>query len=291
MGKAKVKIVIDSTADLPRAILDELGIDVVPLKVHFGQEVYCDGVDLTPEEFMRKLTESPTLPTTSQPSVGVFEEVYARLAREYEGIVSIHISARLSGTYGSAKAAAASISPGRCRVEVIDSMTASMALGFIAMTAARAANDGQDVDKVVMVTRQVMHDVHVLFVPDTLEYLQKGGRIGRAQAMLGSLLDIKPVLKIEDGIVQPVEKVRTRARAMDRLYEFVEFFPRVAEMALVHSASPAEIDSLLGRIDAVFPRDQIIVTRFGAVIGTHVGPGTIGVVVRQGADIGRRADG
>ena len=285
MGKARIRIVTDSTADLPPAIAAKLGIVVVPLKVHFGREVYRDGIDLTPEDFMRKLAESTTLPTTSQPSVGEFEEVYERLARECDAIISIHISSRLSGTYASARTASSSISPGRCRVEVIDSLTTSMGLGLIAMSAARAAAAGCSVDDLVLEVRRVMHDVHILFVPDTLEYLHRGGRIGRAQALMGSLLDIKPVLKIEDGVVQPVEKVRTRARAMDRLYEFVEFFPRIAEMGVVHSATPAEIEPLLTRIDAVFPRDKIIVTRLGAVIGTHVGPGTIGVVVRQGDEI------
>jgi DegV family protein with EDD domain len=285
MGKARIRIVTDSTADLPSSIASELDIVVVPLNVHFGREVYRDGVDLAPEVFYRRLAECQNLPTTSQPAVGVFEEAYKRLARECDGIISIHISSKLSGTYASARTAASSISPGRCRVEVIDSLTTSLGLGFIVVAAAHAASRGLDVDEAVLEVRRVMHDVHILFVPDTLEYLQRGGRIGRAQAMVGSLLDIKPVLKIEDGVVQPVEKVRTRARAMDRLYEFVEFFPRVAEMGLVHSATPAEIEPLLTRIDAVYPRDKIVVTRLGAVLGTHVGPGTVGVVVRQGDEI------
>lgn len=288
MGRARVRIVTDSTADLPSAVADELGIVVVPLKVHFGREVFRDGIDLTPEDFLRRLTTTAALPTTSTPSVGEFEEEYSRLARDCDAVVSVHLSGRLSGTVGAAKLASTSISPGRCRVEVVDSLMTSMGLGFITMAAARAANDGMDVDEVLRTVRQVMHDVHLLFVPDTLEYLQRGGRIGRAQAMLGSLLDIKPVLKLEDGVVQPVEKVRTRARAMDRLYEFVEFFPRVAEMAVLHTSSMADIEPLLSRIDAVFPRDKVVVIPLGAVLATHVGPGTVGVIVRQGADIGPR---
>ncbi len=277
----RVRIVTDSTCDLPREICDRLGIVVVPLNVQFGSAVYRDGVDLDSRSFFELLTKGPDFPRTSQPASGLFEEAYTRLAAEGSPIVSIHLSSRLSGTVQSATVAGKAVRS-RCRVEVVDSRSASLGLGLIVMAAAEMALAGSDQWEVVSFVRRLSPNVHVMCFMDTLEYLQRGGRIGRARAMLGTLLNIRPIIRLEDGEVQPVEKVRTRAKALDELVEFVELFPQIDRLAVLHDESPADVEMLLRRIDPIFPRDKIIVGRYGPVIGAHAGPNAVGVVVSQG---------
>lgn len=276
-----VRIVTDSTCDLPSEVCAELGIVVVPLSLHFGETVYRDGVDLSPKQFYEKLARSAELPKTSQPSPHLFEEAYRRLAADGSAVVSIHLSSRLSGTVRSAALARDAVG-GQCRVEVIDSHTASLGLGMIATAAAELAQAGADQAEVVSCVRRLASNVHIWLYVDTLEYLRRGGRIGRASAFLGTLLNIRPVLKIEDGEVHPVEKVRTRSKAIDALVEFVELFPRIDRLVVGHNDSPDDIDLLLHRLEPFYPRDRIAVRHYGQVIGTHVGPGAIGVVVGEG---------
>lgn len=278
-----VRIVTDSTADIPPEIAAELGISVVPLQVIFGTEVYSDGVDLKPDEFYQRLSESPVLPRTSQPSVGAFEEEYERLCGETDSVLSIHLSSILSGTYNSALLARDRFRH-RCNINVLDSQLASLGLGLVAMNCARLAQQGADLKEVTNFAKRMIPNVHIVFIVDTLEYLYRGGRIGRAQALVGSLLNIKPILKIEEGEVRPAEKVRTRAKALDRLVEFVELFPNMEELAVVYSTTPEDVDFLLKRIEQKMPRERIVIGRMGAVIGTHTGPGTMGVVVSQGIE-------
>lgn len=279
----QVKIVTDSTADLPRAISEDLGITVVPLNVHFGEVVYRDQVDLDSDQFFNLLATSAELPKTSQPSPGRFEETYRQLGPDGSQIVSIHLSSKLSGTLHSAELArdaVRAITP----VEVLDSHSASLGLGLIAMAAAEAARAGADEREVVSLVRRLAQNVHILFFVDTLEYLQRGGRIGRASAFLGTLLNIRPILRLEEGEVQPAEKVRTRSKAIDRLVEFVELFPSIERLAVIHSSlSSNEAETLLKRLEPLYPREKIIVNRYGPVIGTHAGPGGLGVIVSQGA--------
>lgn len=276
-----VRIVTDSTCDLPRSVCEQLGIEVVPLNVHFGQAIYRDGVDITSDQFFEMLSTSPDLPKTSQPATALFEETYNRLAAEGSAIVSIHLSAKLSGTFQSASVARDAIR-NRCLIEVLDSRSASLGLGLIVMAAAEMAQAGASQREVVSYVRRLIPNVHVVCVVETLEYLQRGGRIGRARAFLGTLLNIRPIIKLEDGEVQPVEKVRTRSKAIDWLVEFVELFPRIDRLALLHSNSPTDVEMLVRRLEPFHPRDRIMVGQYGPVIGAHVGPGGLGVVVSQG---------
>ena len=280
---AKVRIVTDSTADLPPGLASELGISVVPLQVAIGSKVYRDGVDLSPDEFYRMMAASSVLPKTSQPSVGAFEDEYERLCGLTDSILSIHISSALSGTYGSALLARDRFR-NRCAIETIDSQLVSMGLGLVALACARLARDGADLKAVANHARRMIPNVHILFIVETLDYLQRGGRIGRAQALVGSLLNIRPVLKIEEGEVRPVEKVRTRAKALDRLVEFVELFTDVDELALVYTTASDEVDFLLRRIEPLVPRERTIVSQMGPVVGAHTGPGVLGIMVSQGAE-------
>jgi DegV family protein with EDD domain len=281
MMKRQVRIVTDSTSDLPPELCQRLGIEVVPLNVHFGEVAYRDQIDLDADQFFRLLAQSTELPKTSQPAVGLFEEAYARLSADGSAIVSIHLSSKLSGTIHSAELAR-DTQRARCLVEVIDSDSASLGLGLIVMAAAELANQGADQRQVVSLVRRLAANVHILFVVETLEYLQRGGRIGRASGLLGTLLNIRPVLKLEEGEVRPVEKVRTRSKALDRLVEFVELFPDIEQLAIVHNAAPPDVETLLRRLELFYPRERILVGRYGPVIGTHAGPGGIGVVVSQG---------
>jgi fatty acid kinase fatty acid binding subunit len=277
----QVRIVTDSTSDLSSAVCEELGISQVPLTVFFGEVAYRDRVDLDSDQFFRMLAKSGELPKTSQPSPARFEETYRRLAADGSEIVSIHLSARLSGTVRAAEIARDTLR-GKVRVEVIDVNSASLGLGLIVMAAARLAKHGAEVREISSLVRRLGPNVHILFFVDTLEYLQKGGRIGRANALLGALLNIRPILKLEDGEVHPVEKVRTRSKAIDRLVEFVELFPSVDELAVAYSHESTDLENLLRRIDPIFPRDRIVLGKYGPAIGTHAGPNALGVFVSQG---------
>jgi len=278
----QVRIVTDSTSDLSLTVCEELGISVVPLTVFFGEVAYRDRVDLDSDQFFRMLAKSGELPKTSQPSPALFEETYRRLTADGSDVLSIHLSARLSGTVRAAEIARDALR-GTGRVEVIDVTSASLGLGLIVMAAARLAKQGAEMRDIASLVRRLSPNVHILFVVDTLEYLQRGGRIGRANALLGALLNIRPILKLEDGEIHPVEKVRTRSKALDRLVEFVELFPHIDELAIVYSAESADVENLLRRIDPIFPRDRIVQGKYGPVIGTHAGPNGLGVIVSQGA--------
>jgi DegV family protein with EDD domain len=277
----QVRIVTDSTCDLPLALCEEMGIIMVPLNVHFGEVVYRDQIDLDSDQFLRLLAKNADLPKTSQPASGLFEETYARLCADGSEVVSIHLSSKLSGTLHSAEIARDALRS-RCIIDVVDSRSASLGLGLIVLSAAQLANSGADSRQIVSHVRRLAPNVHILFFVDTLEFLQRGGRIGRARALLGTLLNIRPILKLEDGEIHPVEKVRTRSKAIDRLVEFVELFPEFERLAIVHSNTTGDVETLLRRLEPLYPRDRITVGQYGPVIGSHAGPGGLGVVVSQG---------
>jgi DegV family protein with EDD domain len=280
-----VRVVTDSTADLPPEVVRELAITVVPLLVLFGDEVYRDGVDLTNEEFFKRLTTSPVLPTTSQPSVGAFQETYRELAATADQIVSIHISAWASGTCDSALQAASSLG-GSPRVEVVDSRTTSMGLGFQVIAAARAAQAGASMEEVAAAARSVGGRHHLLALLETLEYLRRGGRIGRAQAFLGSILNLKPLLTFRDGVVHPVARVRTRARALEELLRHSLAYGDLEDVAVIHGTTPEDADMLARRVRERLPQVPIHVGRLGPVLGVHGGPGIIGMVVVEAEKAG-----
>ncbi len=275
---AKIRVVTDSTSDLPQALRREWEIGVVPLSVNFGNESLRDGVDITHEEFMRRLAASKAMPTTSQPPPGLFEEEYLRLADEgAEGIVSVHLSEKLSGTASSARIAAEAVAD-RVPVEVVDSRSLSVGLGFQALEAARAARAGRDLPGVAEAVRRIVPNIHIIFFADTLEYLQKGGRIGRAAAIVGSILSLKPLLRLDEGVVVPHERTRTRSKAIDGLVRFVGDFPHIRQLGALKSGD-ADIDTLLDRLAPRFPRERIVVTEVSPVIAVHLGPGALGCII------------
>ena len=275
-----VKVVTDNTADLPPQIAEELGITVVPVYVRFGEEVYRDGVDITGDEFYRKLVESQVHPTTSQPTPLDFANVYSKLSREADDIVSIHVSSKTSGTYNSALQGRELAETGNY-IEVIDSLALSMGLGLIAMAAARLAKAGESLQTVTEEIKQVIPCIRLLGVFDTLKYLLLGGRISKAKALLGSVLGVKPLITMRDGELFPAGRARTRAKGIERLFELVKNALDIQEVAIVYSTTPDEASSLRERIASIFDRKRIHTARLGPALGVHAGPGTLILALRE----------
>jgi DegV family protein with EDD domain len=273
-----VKVVTDSTADLPQEVVDELDITVVPLTVLFGQETYKDGVEITREEFFERLVNGTILPRTSQPPVGDFVEVYKKLSDEGHEIVSVHVSDKLSGTMNSARLAAEEV-PG-AKIAIVDSGTAALALGLVAKATGEAAKAGKSHDVVAAIAQDAADKTDVYFVVDTLEYLQKGGRIGKASALIGGLLSFKPILTVVDGLVHPHEKVRTRAKAVAKIAEIAINNGPYAEVGIIYDARGEAVDTLFGQLEPLSDR-PVVAGPIGAVIGVYSGPGVIGVALRK----------
>lgn len=276
-----VRIVTDSTSDLTKQIASELAIIVVPLYVQFGTDTYRDGVDLGTEDFYLKLGHSTVLPTTSSASPGAFLEVYDSLAEETDEILTITISSKLSATYETA-VKAKEMWQGKAKLEIIDSKSAVVGLGLITIAAAKAAQSGASLDEVIDVTRDCMRRVDFRLAFDTLEYLKKGGRIGTAQAFLGSILKFNPVLTIRNGTTEGVTKLRSRAKVLDYLYDFAMSFPRVEEIAVEDATTPDEVEILVERLSSRFSPSSIYRTKVSPVIGTHVGPHVLGIGILPG---------
>ena len=275
-----VKVVTDSTADLPDQLVQELGITVVPMYVRFGEEVYRDRVNISEDEFYQRLEHTTVHPSTVQPGPQDFLEVYRKLSSDADGIVSIHISGKLSGTCNSALMAKEMMGTG-CPIEVVDSETLSMSLGLIVIVAATAAKAGESLDKVVEAVKQTIPQIHFLALLDTLKYLAKGGRIGKVKALLGSVLSVKPMLAIKDGELVPVSQVRTRAKGIDKLFDFVRKATNIQDLAIVYNTTPDEALALSGRMGSIFPQERIRLARVGPGLGVHGGPGALIVAIRE----------
>ena len=273
-----VRIVTDSVADLPPEVAGELGITVIPLNVRFGIEVYRDGIDLTAEQFYEKLRHSGTMPVTSVPSPGTFAEAYDKLAEETDEILAIILTSKLSGTYEVALQSIGLMKK-KCRVEVIDSQLAVMAQGFVVIKAAKAAQTGASFDEIVEVARKTIPRANLLATFDTLEYLRRGGRIGHAQAFLGSMLKVNPLITLKDGIVEPAGRTRSRAQSIERLYSFAMSYTSIEEIAVEDTACPDEAEALVDRISSKFPKERIYRSKMTPVIGTHTGPGLLLVTI------------
>ena len=273
-----VEIVTDSVADLPSQVVDELGITVIPLNVRFGEEVYRDGIDLTTEQFYERLRYSKIPPVTSVPSPQSFADAYDKLAEETDEILVITLSSKLSATYEVALQSIG-LMKRKCRVEVIDSLTAVMAQGFVVMAAAKAARAGSSLNEVMEVAHRNIKRVDFRAAFDTLEYLRRGGRIGKAQALLGSMLKINPIITIKDGVVEPAGRTCSRAKAVDYLYDFALSFSHIDEMAVEDAACPDEADKLVQQLSSKFPKERIYRSKTTPVIGTHTGPGLLLVAI------------
>ncbi len=270
-----VRIVTDSTCDLPRDLVTAYNIVVVPLTVFFGEEAFLDGVEITSDEFYARMKSSHILPRTSQPSVEQFREAYEKLAEETDEIVSIHLSSRLSGTLNAASVAREELA-GMAHIDLIDSYTVSLGLGLVVLEAAAVAAKGGKLEEVVAATRRAMDRVSVRVVVDTLEYLQKGGRIGRARSLLGSVLSIKPLLHVEDGEVAPIERVRTRTKAFERMAEIASQQARAKVMLVACGGNDAEAERLIDAVRPNLPHTDIGLARLGPVVGVYTGPNALG---------------
>jgi len=275
-----VRIVTDSSCDLPQPLCDELGIDVVPLTVRFGAEELLDRKEITTEQFWPRLSSSTVLPETAAPSVGAFHETFKALADTgADGIVCINISSKLSATMQSAQIAADRLGEersGAFPIAVVDSESASMGIGVHVLHAARRAREGADVETIVREVEERRTRTRLYFTIDTLEFLRRGGRIGGAQALLGSVLSIKPVLTMQHGVIEPVAKVRTRSKALRYLIDKAKETP-VEELAVLH-ANAGDIDEFCTTLEPLASREEMIVSTIGPVVGVHAGPGTIGIV-------------
>ena len=273
-----VKIVTDSVADLPPQVAEELGITVIPLNVRFGTEVYRDRIDITTEQFYDRLRYSKILPVTSVPSPVTFAEVYDKLAEEADGILAIILSSKLSGTYEVA-VQSVGLMKKKCRVEVVDSGWAVMAQGFVVMKAAQAAKAGASFDEVIEVARKNMSRVDMYAAFDTLEYLKRGGRIGKAQALLGSIIKVNPIVTLRNGVVEPAGRTRSRAKAIDYLCDCAMSYAYIEEMAVEDAACPDDANKLVKRLSSKFPKERIYRSKTTPVIGTHTGPGLLLVAI------------
>jgi DegV family protein with EDD domain len=273
-----VAIVTDSVADLPPQVTEEFGIKVVPLVVRFGTDLYRDGLDLSPDEFYERLRSSKALPATSVPPPLAYADVYDKLAEKTNEILVITLTSKLSATYQVALQAVG-LMKRKARVEVLDSQWAIMAQGFIVINAAKAAQSGASIDEVLAVARQSMKRVDMYAAFDTLEYLERGGRIGKAQAFLGSLLKVNPIIGLKDGEVYPLGRERSRAKAIDHLYDLAASFGNVEGLAVEYAIDLDEANRLMQRLHSKYPQIPIYLSRTSPVIGTHTGPGLIVVSV------------
>ena len=278
-----VRIVTDSACDLPEAACTEFGIEVVPLTIRFGDREYVDRVELGVEAFWRELLASSVLPETAAPSVGAFEESFRRVAAEgADGIVCVNLSSRLSATMQSAQLAARALE-GEIEIAVVDSLSASMGEGNLALVGARAAAAGATVAETVAAIEDARERQHVFATLDTLEYLRRGGRIGGAQAMLGTALSIKPVVTVADGVIHPVGKVRTRSKALRAVLDRVPTEPGSIDAVCVLHAMAPEIDEFVADLRTIIGDVEILVGTIGPVVGVHTGPRVLGIAYIQQA--------
>jgi len=279
-GKPVVKLVTDSVSDLPPEVAKDLEITVIPLNVQFGCETYKDRVDLTAEDFYHKLENSSTLPSTSAPGPGFFAEVFDDLAIKYNQILGVFLSRKLSATYDAA-VQGVKLMKRKCQVEIVDSTLGIMGQGLLVMEAAKKALAGASLSELVGMISETIPRIHIRITLDTLEYLARGGRIGKVQVLMGSMLKMNPILGIKDGVAFPFARVRSRAKATDWLCEFASKFNKVKALAVEYGTNVAEAEALAKRIASIFPKVPIYLSNVSPVIGTHTGPNILSITVME----------
>jgi DegV family protein with EDD domain len=282
---AKVAILTDSTAYLPAELQKQLNINVVPLNVIWSEESFEDGVTILPEDFYRRMASTRVVPTTSQPSILAMKNAFEHLLEQGCDVLGIFISSRLSGTVESAMQAREIMDKGKDRITIVDSLATTMAMGWPVLTAARAAEVGENLAECQRLAEKARDQTHVMFVVETLEYLRRGGRIGGAQAMLGTMLNIKPILGLQDGRIEAVEKVRSKHKALERMLDLMEEKTSgrtPVRLATIHADAEAEALSLLEKGRNRFNPIESLCVPLSPVIGTHVGPGTISIAIMTG---------
>jgi DegV family protein with EDD domain len=272
-----IKIVVDSTADIPAALRDKYDITVVPVLAQFGNQTFRDDVDITRDEFYARLIDSPEPPKTAAPSVGMFEEAFRRVAADGSEILSISVAGALSGTYNAALQAAQMLEG--ARIACVDSRTATMAFGLLALRAADAIRAGASLDEAVVLAEQLRSRAVLYVALDTLRYLEKGGRIGRMRALLGTMLSVKPILEVRNAEIVPVEQVRTSRRVPPRLAELAQARGAFEDLAVLYTTTrdAAEQMASLCAAAGLMPREQIHVVQASGVLGVHTGPGALGL--------------
>jgi DegV family protein with EDD domain len=282
---SNVAIITDSTAYFKPGEAKELGIHVVPLNIQLGGEKFLEGVNIDSDELFRRLSHGAPYPVSVPPDVAVFEKLYADLHQQTDHILAIHVSSRLSKTLQRSEMGAEPLL-GRCSIEIIDSMTTSVGLGILVKAAARAANEGASLDDIVRLVRGMIPHIYLVFYVETMDYLERSGRIGQAQAILGSMLNIKPILFMEDGDIIPLEKVRTTERAIEKLIEFVAEFDNLEQTAIIQCNKNPNKDAriLRERLAQSFPDLNFPVIQYGPDLATRIGPNALGVVVYEGMD-------
>ncbi len=283
MAPTSIAFVTDSTAYMPADLRKQYNIHVVPNVVNWGTQTYRDGVDITSSEFFERLKTDPVMPTTAVSGIGDFRDVYEAAAKTADAVIGVHLSAKLSGTYSAAVQARAMLP--QSNITVIDSNATAMALGFVVLAAARTAMAGGSFDEAVQAANNAIPRVGVIFTVQTLDYLRRGGRIGGAQAFMGSLLDMKPILELRDGRVEPVERVRTKKKAVERVLEMV--IAKTAgqhpiRLATLHAAAPEEAAALLALAKERLGADEDIFSEVSPTVATHTGPGTVGLAFCAG---------
>lgn len=275
-----VRIVTDSTSDITADLASELGITVIPLTVFFGRSSFLDRVEMSTDEFYRRLAQESLFPTTTQPTPAAFSEAYSEILEAGDDIVAIVISSKLSGTFQSASSAVG-IAGDESRIRVIDSLNTAMGLGLLVIAAAKLARTGVDLDHVASFVDERLAKSHVIMLFDSLKYLARGGRIGRAQGLLGSVLSIKPILTVKDGVVHPLTRLRSIAAGREYLYNFAHSFSRIEGLAVEDATTPEIADSLARRLGDDYPDNYIYRSTVSPVLGTYMGPNVLSVSVLE----------
>lgn len=275
-----VRIVTDSTSDLPAELARDLGITVVPAYVHFGSQSYRDGVDITPEQIYQRMLSGSVHPTTSSPAPGDFTDAYSRLSQETSEIVCITVTSKQSAVYEAAVTGRQSFR-GKSRVEVIDSHSVTMGLGLMAILAAKEAQSGKAIDEVVEVVRSAIPRTHGMAMLETFKYALKGGRLGKGGGLLGSLVKVKPMLEIKEGWIRLCGVTRTRSIGMERLCEYAAKHLPIEDVAVVHSNAIREAESLAEQIRSISPQSRPVIAKLGSALGVHGGPQALVVVLRE----------
>ena len=276
----RVKVVTDSNAYLEPEDIARLGIAVVPNRVHLGTKTYREGLDITPQDFLRLLATTRSLPTTSAPPPQEFADLYIKIGKQTDQILSIHVSSKLEETYSSALSASAGLLA-RSRIAVVDSLSTSLGLGILVKVAAEAAAAGRNLDDIVRTIRGMIPHIYAVFFIESLEYLQRSRRISVPQSVLGTMFSIKPLLTVDEGDLIPLEKVRTRERAVDKLYEFITEFSHIEQMAIVQANFDGDTAELLERLEATFPERDFPVITYPPSLAAHLGASAMGVIVYE----------
>jgi DegV family protein with EDD domain len=281
LSMPKVRIVTDSAVLLDLKSQRELDITIMPLTIRLGNEVFREGVDISAQQFLERLRQPGAYPRIEPPSAGDFIRLYESIGAQGDIILSLHHSRRLSKTVRAAEEAAASL-VGRQKVEVIDTESISYGQGILVRAAARAAAAGEDLASIIRLVRGMIPRVYAIFFSDTLDYLEHTGRIGPAQSILGTMLQIKPILVMEDGEIIPMEKVRSHEEAVEKLYEFIAEFSEVEELVILRNPYFNNVPLLLERLKELFPKQNIPVYTYGPSLAAHIGPYAVGAVIYEG---------